>query len=400
METQVLDAPISTTTLTVARPDLLYRVVLGVLLVVSVGVRLFGIGWGIPNFDAARMPTSAYRNSYHIDEDNFIWGLMQMRPSEGNFDIVDYHWGTLQFFLIDGVFLGAEATGILPAPWETAFRDGDISAIGTMYELGRLISVAAGVAGVFIIVALGTLAGGRRAGLGAGVAYALAPLAVVEAHYLTNDIVMSVLVAASLLAAARGAQRGHLGWLLAAGLLLGLAISDKYSASFAAPAILLAQWFAWRTDRERRDKLLPSLSYLILPWLAVLSGFVLGEPYLLFVPGKLIAGIHDTMNGNAADPSLGLAPAIDMLKWQAENLGWLGLTLPLAILALGGILIMIARCINAWRTTHRANRQVGQNSELRTQNSEPGKATGAILLAALFGLILSSRAQSNLHAPV
>src|SRR5699024_7579361 len=99
----------------------------------------------------------------------------------------------------------------------------EISAIGTMYELGRLISVAAGVAGVFIVVALGTLAGGRRAGLGAGVAYALAPLAVVEAHYLTNDIVMSVLVAASLLAAARGAQRGHLGWLLAAGLLLGLA---------------------------------------------------------------------------------------------------------------------------------------------------------------------------------
>src|SRR5207253_10775007 len=126
---------------------------------------------------------SSYRNSYHLDEDNFLWGLLQMRPSEGNFDVMDYHWGTLQFYLIDGVLLGSEATGIIPAPWEDAFRQGNIPVIPKLYILGRLLSALAGAATTFVVLALGKLLSGRAAGIAAAIAYSVAPLAVVEAHY-------------------------------------------------------------------------------------------------------------------------------------------------------------------------------------------------------------------------
>src|SRR5205814_1352849 len=108
--------------LTWPRTTTAYRLAILGVLVSSLALRLFGIGWGIPDFDPSRIVHSSYRNSYHLDEDNFLWGLLQMRPSEGNFDVMDYHWGTLQFYLIDGVLLGSEATGIIPAPWEHAFR--------------------------------------------------------------------------------------------------------------------------------------------------------------------------------------------------------------------------------------------------------------------------------------
>jgi hypothetical protein len=346
MQSQVVEAPGSAYKSTsVARLNTntmwAYRIALCVLVLGSLGLRLFGIGWGIPNFDPSRVAASAYRNSYHIDEDNFIWGLMQMRPAEGNFDVLDYHWGTLQFYLIYGTLLGGEVTGILPSPWETAFREGDIATLPKIYILGRLLSVAAGVIGTLIVVALGTLLAGRAAGLAAGVAYAVTPLAVTEAHYLTNDVVMSVFVAGSVLCAALAVKvaeppRAGLRWLVVAGFLLGLGVSDKYSAVFAAPALVIAQLLVWRTHPRGQGRQ-RTASLFAFPWLAVIIGFLIGEPYALIMPGKVIDGLQLTTEGNAADLSSGLRQIGGMLVWQARNVAALALTWPLALLAVGGL---------------------------------------------------------------
>ena len=134
-----------------------YKLSLLGLVLISLAFRIFAINWGIPDFDPARIATSNYRNSYHIDEDNFIWGPMQMRPAQGNFDVVDYHWGTLQFFLVDGAFLGRRIERGSSSPWETAFQNGDIATIPKLYVLGRLVSVLAGVIGTLLVAALGSL---------------------------------------------------------------------------------------------------------------------------------------------------------------------------------------------------------------------------------------------------
>ena len=73
----------------------------------------------------------------------------------------------------------------------------------------------------------------------------------VEAHYLTNDVVMSVFVIGSVLCAVIGVQRTRLRWLFVAGLLLGLGVSDKYSAIFAVPALFVAQFFYLRRGLRR-----------------------------------------------------------------------------------------------------------------------------------------------------
>src|SRR5205823_4198965 len=117
----------------------------------------------------------------------------------GNFDVVDYHWGTLQFYLVYAALIAGEAVGAIGSPWTTALKSGETAKLPRVYVAGRLVSVMEGVFGTIVVALLGALIAGRAAGLFAGVAYAVAPMAVMEAHYLTNDVLASVLAAASVL---------------------------------------------------------------------------------------------------------------------------------------------------------------------------------------------------------
>lgn len=346
---------------------------IAVLCALSLGLRLFGLGWGIPDYDPALMPHTQYRQSYHIDEDNFLAGLALMRE-EGSLDVKIYHWGTLQFYLIHGTLLLSEAVGIVPTPWEKAFREGDVAVLPRFFILGRIVSVAFGVAGTLVVAVLGARVAGRHAGLFAGLAYAVAPLAVVEAHYLTNDITMSVLVAGMLLASVTAVESRKLGWLVIAGLLLGLATSAKYSAASTAPALLAAQWLAWRglASRDVRSLML----IVSLPWLAAVGGFLLGEPYVLILPQKVVVGLQVASRGNSIDPSLGFGPPLRMLGLQARYLGQLGLTWPLALLSLAWLLIMALAIMRRCRFFPRL-----------TPVPALSREASLVLLAAALGLV-------------
>jgi hypothetical protein len=367
---------------------------LATLLGVSFTLRVVALDWGIPEYDPGLLQRSLYRQSYHMDEDNILWALMQMRPAEGNFDIKDYHWGSLQHYLVYGALLVGSAVGVVPAPWEEAFRQGDAEALRRFYILGRLVSVMAGVSATFIAAALASMLAGHMAGIAAGVAYALSPLAVVEAHYLTNDVTMSAFVAASVLAsvsALRSPQPGgeelqpnretrlRLWWLVLAGLLLGLAIAAKYSALFAAPSLAVAQWATWRAEGFVKGWRV-RLALLVLPWLAVVGGFLLGEPYALLSPGSLLAGLRYTSDGNSINLNNGLGPVIEMLAWQGRYLAELGLTWPLACIALAGLGVMLWRIVN--KRQSRSSRQIEAGSR---SSSIPSYI---VLLAAIVGLVL------------
>ncbi len=324
----------------------------GALLSLSLLLRLVGIGWGIPHYDPAVMPYTDYRHSYHLDEDNFLWSLALMEPLKGNFDVSIHHWGTLQFYLIYGALLAGSLLGIVPAPWEGAFLAGDVNALPWMYVLGRLVSVLMGVLATLVVFGLGRSLGGWRAGLVAGLAYALSPLAVEGAHYLTNDITMSALLVGSVYAGVRAVQTRDGRWLFGAGLLLGLATSAKYSAAFGALALLVAQIGFWTSERStapsgaggpRQSRLQRAVIVALLPWLAAVTGFLLGEPYALLTPHILQEGLQQASEGNAFDPSQGVGPLLEMLGWQARNVAEFGMTLPFALLAVGGILVLLLR---------------------------------------------------------
>ena len=386
----------------------------GALLAISLTLRLVGIGWGIPHYDADLMPYTEYRHSYHIDEDNFLWGLALMQPSAGNFDVSIHHWGTLQFYLIYGALLIGSFVGVVPEPWEEAFLAGDVEALPRLYVLGRLVSVLMGVAATLVVIALGKALGGWRAGLGAGAAYAIAPLAVVGSHYLTNDITMSALLVGSVYAGVRAIQTGDGRWLFGAGLLLGLATSAKYSAAFGALALVVAQASFLAQEREGapneggvtsssegkagRIMLARTLLVLALPWLGAVIGFLLGEPYALLTPHILTEGLQQASQGNAFDPSQGLGPPLEMLGWQARNLAEFGLTVPLALLAVGGVVVLALR----GRRTTDDRRRVIEGRRQKVEGSQALHIThhvsritplsvvrrpSSVVLVALLGLI-------------
>jgi hypothetical protein len=370
----------------------------GALLALSLTLRLVGINWGIPQYDPALMPYTDYRHSYHIDEDNFLWGLALMKPSEGNFDVSIHHWGTLQFYLIYGALLVGSAVGVVPAPWEVAFLAGDVKALPWLYILGRQVSVLMGVGATLLVLMLGKALGGWRAGLGAGVAYAISPLAVVGAHYLTNDITMSALLAASVFAGVKAVKTADGRWLFGAGLLLGLATSAKYSAAFGALALVVAQTgFLVReraetgtyiSDHAGRQRFGRAVLALVVPWLGALIGFLLGEPYALLTPEILREGLREASKGNAFDPSQGIGPPLEMLGWQARNLAEFGLTLPLALLAVGGLVVLLLRSVGVSNHDVPDTQYAIRNRHSLTFHVSHFPARPAsVVLAALLGLV-------------
>jgi hypothetical protein len=339
------------------------------LLAVSLGVRLFALGWGLPAGDPAVLTQSEYRTSYHLDEDNYLWGLMQMDPAAGSFDVHDYHWGTLQFYLVYGALRGGEAAGVLPAPWQNAFQAGTPDALSRIYLLGRLVSVLAGVLSTALVVGLGRLLGSPGAALFGGAAYAIAPLAVVGAHYLTSDVTMSAGVAAAVGAAALAAQRRDPRWLVGAGGLLGLAIAAKYSAVCAAPAVLAGQWACRATVRGSRHPWVGRAA----PWLAAGAGFLLGEPYALLAPGRVWQGLQEAGRGAAYDLLTYPTAPLHLLAWHGYYGAALALTPLLAILAAGGLAVLGRRMA-------------------RRRESAPTRPAAGVVLVAVAGLALADTA--------
>jgi len=355
-----------------------YALAVALVLAGSMALRLVGLGWGLPHYDPRVLAHSLDRPTYHLDEDNFLWG--QVNPTSAAFEIHDFHWGTLQFLLISGVLWLGQAVGVVHAPWQSAFVLGDASALPQIYMLGRLVSTAAGVAATGVVIALGQAVGGRCAGIGAGIAYALAPLAVVEAHYLTNDLTMSALVAGCVLAAVWAMGPGGRWGLVLAGLLLGLATATKYSAIFAAPALLPAQWALWRGSRADEGGRSTAWTVLPLPWAAAALGFLLGEPYAVTAPGSVLAGIRSAAEANLVGTANWRAP-LGMLRLQAQALGTLGLTWPLALLALCGLVLLLA----ALRPSRKGTRVPASPPP----TGERLRARKAVLLAAVAGLVVS-----------
>jgi hypothetical protein len=107
-----------------------------------------------------------------------------------------------------------------------------------------------------------------------------------------------------------------------------------------------------------------------------------GEPYALLAPGSLLEGLRYTSDGNTINLALGMGPIFEMLGWQIGNLAGLGMTWPLALMAFGGLAVMLWHAITEARHRLPVSPQPGQY-ERRGAIAPP-----LIVLAAIGGLIL------------
>lgn len=182
---------------------------------------------------------------------------------------------------------------------------------------------------------------GRAAGLAAALFYAVAPVAVRDAHYVKLDVPVTLFVALTHAALARivvdaDAASRRRAWIVA-GLLGGLAISTHYYVglivfSFVAAAL---------ADLRRSGRWQQSLRLLAWAAAGVIAGFFAGTPFMLAEPGTAVRDIVavreiDIDRAVVGGAFVSVGPYLEMLLRDA--LGW-----PVFLAACAGLVWAIAR---------------------------------------------------------
>lgn len=198
---------------------------LAALLLLAAALRLPGYNFSLPYVD-------------HPDEPNFYLAGLEWREL---FDNGSYYDGYPPVYLA------------LQAAAQPALEAVGVSGLAPTVQVMRLLAVAAGLGTVVCLALTARLAAGAVAGLVAGAAWALAPLAVENGGLALPDPLVYFCAALTLwLTAAaleRPARRGWSVWALAAALAATLL---KYPVLPLVGVPLLAGLVIWRRDRRPR----------------------------------------------------------------------------------------------------------------------------------------------------
>jgi hypothetical protein len=196
-------------------------------------LRIWGVRWGLP--DAHHM------SSYHPDEGvNLINGVLDRGVLRPHLDIGFYNYGSFYFLLwqVAGavnsayslIALGPASGPNVPLP----------ESIASLILVGRVLSVLAGTATVWVLCLLVREMWGFRSSLVAGALQAAAPLATIHSRFATVDATATLLVTLALLAAVRLMRVGTMRLAIGAGALAGLAGATRYNAVLVLLAALSA----------------------------------------------------------------------------------------------------------------------------------------------------------------
>jgi len=244
--------------------------------------------------------------AWHADEYG-VWNKSgQIWP-----DLDPHYWGypALHLYLLaalNGItFWGARLVGIASDLDYHSFLD---LIPGTRYLLARMVSVVAAGATAWLVMRRGReLAGGAGAALIAGVLLTLNPLHVQHSHYGTLDALFVLLCSAAVIALVAVAERGGARDHLRAGLLMGLAMSQKYNA--VALLLPYAGALGWAWSRRGSP-----------PWRApVLAGAALAAFTVLLI--NLAFLVHFQDSWAELQRNLGRVVSLDTGTGDARPLG-------------------------------------------------------------------------------
>lgn len=196
----------------------------------ALGLRLIGIGWGLPN--------GLHNQSYHPDE-QVIWAYsQQIEPTKLDFTPGFYNYGTLYLTLLriaSDVVAGYGSFGP-PSDPQSVWRY-----MGACHLAGRVLSALAGsVAVLFVFLLLR----GRIHVIGAAAGallLAVSPSFLVHSRFQTVDVVATMFLAISLWQCARILDDANPARCAAwAGVLAGLSAGTKYTGVLMLIPIAIA----------------------------------------------------------------------------------------------------------------------------------------------------------------
>lgn len=303
-----------------AQPERGRNRLLWVILVLALGVRLFGLNWD-------------QGSNFHPDERRIAEAVagMSFRPLQLNPHFFAY--GSFPLYLTRAACSLASLV------------DARLGGYDGAIQIGRALGAAWGTGAVLLIFLLGRRLFGRSTGLLAAALAAVAVLPVQNAHFATNDIPLGTLVLAALWLAVRAVDGGRLRDLVLAGAVSGLALATKASALPLLAAIGLVAIIRWLPRRDWAR---------LVGWGAAAGGaavlaFMVGQPYAVLDFG---AFVHDVLEQSRMVRQAGLFPytnqymGVPKVVYDLREMVLWGMGPPLGLAALAGFGLAVMR---AWR---------------------------------------------------
>ncbi len=244
------------------RSSRVYLAALGLIVLFAAALRLWGVGFGLPNVLCR--------------PDELVHATLAVSVAEGELNPRFFRYPTLYFYIMGAIyrviFFFIESPA--GAAREAFVREHAL----VLITAGRLLSVLASVCTVPAVYALGRRAGGRLTGLLAAALLAANYLSARDAHFMTVDAAMTLLVVVALVKVLDAMEDGGAKSFVIAGLLAGLAASVKYNAALLAFAVLAAHLVA---ARREGTSLVRSLAggRLWLSALVMVAAFVVTSPF-------------------------------------------------------------------------------------------------------------------------
>ena len=304
---------------------------LGGIFLLALCLRVKGLDWGMPVYDAETVRIlPGMRISYHMDEDNFLWNLTRVRPEGLDFYVSDFHWGTLQYYLVEAALLIAQGVGYISPPWREAFLSARPDEYARLFVVGRSVSVLLGSCSIFLVYGIAKKMFGSRAGLWAGLVLALLPLHVVNSHYLTSDITMVFFLLLSFLGLLVTFEKQQIQNYAGTGIAFGLAVAAKYNAMFFLPVVFASHFFPDKCPWRRKSWL----------YFGAVFGFLLGEPYVLLHGRDFWETLKKMYLTTAGLPEGAVPSWLQLAGLQLKNMAFFGLGVPFfcgLLLLVGGL---------------------------------------------------------------
>lgn len=246
------------------------RLFLTLILVIALALRLYGIGWGLPD--------QWHPYSYHPDEARLFGYMANMNPAALDFNPDDFAYPTFHVLLTGVVLLVLSKIGLVSIVPSLAFYASHPQEFAAVFLASRLITVAMGVASVYLVYEIGQNLYNQRVGLWAAFLFAIAPVHVVDSHYFTLDVPMCFWMLLVLLFSIYIYRYRDSLWYALAGIALGLATSTKYPGASAALFIFTAHCLAVKKSDEGWLRCV-SDSRLWMAAILSLMFFAIGTPY-------------------------------------------------------------------------------------------------------------------------
>lgn len=299
-----------------------HRVALGVVMALALGLRLWGLGFGLPNV--------------HCRPDESTLVNKAVAIAAGSLDPHFFNYPSLQFYLL-AVLYGAayvlgRVAGVISGPGEAQRLF--ITEPQVFYMVARAVTAVTGTAAVALVYAIGRRLGSRRAGLLAALFLSVAFLHVRDSHFATVDVPATTYALAGCALALRYRDRPSYPLLCAAAACFGLAASTKYNLVLLGSVLLAAIWLGERRQAWRATLVAGS---------TMAAAFVVTTPYAVLSFGTFWRDVsYERSHFAAGHAGFSPGPGLGWLYHLRVSLRY-GLGVPLLVAGMAGAVRM------AWR---------------------------------------------------